>query len=94
MSTFVCAYAHIGSWVRVNAYVCKNVCPRLILLPLFPLRITCIIYEPLMNMLISRRAVRGERASPVLFLHSSDERGKKRGIQKRELGEKLAGLLL
>lgn len=45
----------------------------------FPLRISCIIYEPLMNMLISRRAGRGERASPVLFLHSSDEGGRGEG---------------
>ncbi len=37
-----------------------------------------------MNMLISRHAGRGERASPVLFLHSSDERGKERGMEKRE----------
>lgn len=41
---------------------------------------------PLMNMLISRRAGRGERASPVLFLHSSDERG----MEKRE-GEEGGG---
>lgn len=33
---------------------------------------------PLMNMLISRRAGRGERASPVLFLHRSDARKGKR----------------
>ena len=39
-----------------------------------------------MNMLISRRAGRGERASPVLFLHSSDERG----MEKRE-GEERGG---
>lgn len=49
--------------------------------------------EPLMNMLISRRAERGERASPVLFLHSSDERGGKREMEKMEreieMGEKL-----
>lgn len=37
-----------------------------------------------MNMLISRRAGRGERASPVLFLHSSDEKEKERGIESRE----------
>lgn len=37
-----------------------------------------------MNMLISQCAGRGERASPVLFLHSSDERGKERGMEKRE----------
>lgn len=40
----------------------------------------------LMNMLISRRAGRGERASPVLFLLRSDERGRKRGMEKRERG--------
>ena len=28
----------------VRACACENVCPRLILLPLFPLRISCIIY--------------------------------------------------
>lgn len=51
---------------------------------------------PLMNMLISRRAGRGERASPVLFLHSSDERGKERGMEKRERerGEKLGECVL
>lgn len=53
----------------------------------FPLRISCIIYEPLMNMLISRRAGRGERASPVLFLHSSDEGGPGRGMEKRHWGK-------
>lgn len=37
-----------------------------------------------MNMLISRRAGRGERASPVLFLHWSDGRGKEKGMEKRE----------
>lgn len=40
---------------------------------------------PLMNMLISRRAGRGERASPVLFLHRSDARkGKKKGGKERD----------
>lgn len=47
-----------------------------------------------MNMLISRRAGRGERASPVLFLHSSDERGKERGMEKRGGGEKLGKCVL
>ena len=42
---------------------------------------------PLMNMLISQRAGRGERASPVLFLHSSDERG----MEKREGEERWVG---
>lgn len=37
-----------------------------------------------MNMLISQCAGRGERASPILFLHSSDEREKERGMEKRE----------
>lgn len=82
----VCAGVRLSTYaflcVRMQGYVC--VCPRLILPPLFPLRISCIIYELLMNMLISWRAGRGERASPVLFLHSSDERGKKRGIKKGE----------
>lgn len=76
------------SCVCVLACMCERVLedvgPRLLLLPLFPLRISCIIYRPLMNMVISQRAGRGERASPVLFLHSSDEKGKERGVQKRE----------
>lgn len=65
-------------------YLCVS-CAPLILLLLFPLQISCIIYVPLMNMLISRRAGRGERASPVLFLHSSDERG----MEKEEAGKRL-----
>lgn len=65
-------------------YLCVS-CVPLILLLLFPLQISCIIYVPLMNMLISRRAGRGERASPVLFLHSSDERG----MEKEEAGKRL-----
>lgn len=47
--------------------------------------------EPLMNMLISRRAERGERASPVLFLHSSDERGGKKRDGKDGAGERNGG---
>lgn len=73
--------------MHVCALMCKNVCPRLILLPLFPLRISCIIYGPLMNMLISRRAERGERASPVLFLHLCDERGGKKERDGKEREE-------
>lgn len=42
-------------------------------------------------MLISRHAGRGERASPVLFLHSSDERGTERGMEKRETERGEAG---
>lgn len=37
-----------------------------------------------MNMLISQCAERGERASPVLFLHSSDERGMEKRERKTE----------
>lgn len=77
-------HTHTRGSLCVHKCVCKNVCPRLILLPLFPLRISCIIYEALMNMLISRRAGRGERASPVLFLHSSDEREGKREQDREE----------
>lgn len=48
-------------------------------------------------MLISRRAGRGERASPVLFLHWSDGRQKEKGMEKREgeedrLGECVASV--
>lgn len=71
--------------------MCAYVCPRLIRLPLFPLRISCIIYGTLMNMLISQRAGRGERASPVLFLHPSDERGNERVMEKREGEEERLG---
>lgn len=46
---------------------------------------------PLMNMLISQRAGRGERASPVLFLHWSDGRGKEKGMEKREGEEERLG---
>ena len=35
---------HMHACVCVRACACENVCPRLILLPLFPLRISCIIY--------------------------------------------------
>lgn len=82
----VCECEHTCIWECMCKCVCvrENVCLCLILLPLFPLRISCIIYGPLMNMLISQCAGRGERASPILFLHSSDERGKERGMEKRE----------
>lgn len=75
----LCVCLHMGA--RACARGCGSASHSL---PLFPLRISCIIYGTLMNMLISRRAGRGERASPVLFLHSSDERGKERGMEKRE----------
>lgn len=43
-----------------------------------------------MNMVISQRVGRGERASPVLFLHWSDGRGEKKRMEKR-VGEEEKG---
>lgn len=44
-----------------------------------------------MNMLISWRAVRGERASPVLFLHRSDARGRGREWRKERRRGRVVG---